>query len=115
MSFLSDLRKTFGPSDILRFNTSISSSGDNTVVAAVTGKKIRVIAAYWSQASAVNLKWTSSTTSDLTKLFYMPSTQPGFNLHPNPAGWFETVVGELLGCNLSSGVVVSVGGLYITI
>ena len=114
MSRLSDFRKTFGPSDILRVNTAISSSGDNTLIAAVTGKKIRMLTFWVWAASAVNIKFTSSTTSDLTKLMYLASGELGKVFPLNDAGWFETVAGELMGVNLSSGVVVTVGGLYLT-
>lgn len=116
MSRLSDFRKTYGPSDILRWNNALATtSGDNTIIAAVTGKKIRVLSFYMSPASAVNLKWTSSTTSDLTKLFYMANASIPVVFPMNEAGWFETVAGELLGANLSGSVIVSTGGLYITI
>jgi hypothetical protein len=115
MGALTDLRRTYGSSDIGRFNTTVSSSGDNTLVAASTGRKIRVITYNLFAASAVNAKFTSSTTSDLTKLHYMAAAELGKNFPWNPAGWFETVSGELLGVNLSGGVVVTVGGIYILI
>lgn len=116
MSRLSDFRKTFGPSDILRVNNaSATTSGDNTIIAAVTGKKIRVLSFWLSPASAVNAKFTSSTTTDLTKLIYMANASIPVVFPMNEAGWFETVAGELLGMNLSGSVIVTMGGLYITI
>lgn len=116
MSRLSDFRKTYGPSDIVRWNNaSATTSGDNTIIAAVTGRKIRVLSFYMWAASSVNLKWTSSTTSDLTKLFYMATGELGKVFPMNEAGWFETVAGELLGANLSGSVIVSTGGVYILI
>lgn len=115
MSLLNDLRKGFGSSDIGRFQTAVSSSGDNTVVAASAGRKIRVITYHLFAASTVAVKWTSSTTSDITKLHYLATGELGKAYPWNPSGWFETVAGELLGLNISSGVVVTVGGIYILI
>lgn len=99
----------------IRFTAAPASSGANTIIAAVTGLKIRVLSLWMSPATAVNAKWQSSTTSDLTKLFYMPSSHPGVVLPHNPMGWFQTVAGELLNLDLSGAVVVNVGGVYITV
>lgn len=81
---------------------STSASGDTTVVAAVTGKRIKVIDYVLTRASAVNMKWRSGTT-DITGLLYNGAA-PGFN----PVGHFRTAVGELLAINLSAAV--GVGG-----
>jgi len=110
MSAYADARRTF--SDIISTTVSPSSSGDNTVIAATTGRKIRVLAVAISAASAVNAKFTSSTTSDITKLFYLTSGDLNVVLPFNPMGWFETVSGELLGLNLSSGVSVALQITY---
>lgn len=99
----------------IRFTLAPGSSGANTVVAAVTSLKIRVLSLWMSPASAVNAKWQSSTTSDITKLFYMPSAGVGVTLPHNPMGWFQTVAGELLNLDLSGAVVVNVGGVYIAV
>lgn len=81
---------------------STSASGDTTVVAAVTGKRIKVVDYVLTRASAVNMKWRSGTT-DITGLLYNGAA-PGFN----PVGHFRTAVGELLAINLSAAV--GVGG-----
>lgn len=87
---------------------SASSSGNNTLVAAVTGKKIRLVAVAMMAAAAVNAKFqTAAGGTDLTGLFY-PAANGGFVLPYNEEGWFETVVGELLNLNLSGAV--AVGG-----
>lgn len=117
MSAYSDIRKPLY-SDVGRFNTSVNGSGDNTIVAASAGRKIRVLEYMLSAASAVNAKWTSSTTSDLTKLHYFLASGVGPHaiIRPySPFGHFETVAGELLGLNLSGAVVVTVSGLYILV
>lgn len=85
-----------------------SASGDNTLVSAVTGKKIRVHGYVLSASAAVNAKFRSGTT-DVTGLLY-----PGANggaVAPrafSPDGWFETVAGQALVLNLSAAV--AVGG-----
>lgn len=88
---------------------SASSSGDNTVVSAVTSKKIRVL--FWdlSPNAAVNAKWKSSTTTDKTGLYYMGGQGNGNSRPFNPVGWFETASGEALTLNLSGAV--AVGGV----
>lgn len=89
-----------------------SSSGDNTVVAAVAGKKIRVKA--WSvsnlTAAAQAVKWRSGT-SDITGLFGAGATIGTIAAHslaPANDFYFETVAGQALVLNLSAAV--AVGG-----
>jgi len=110
MSAYGDARKSW--SDVISTTIGPSSSGDNTLIAATTGRKIRVLACSISAASSVNVKFTSSTTSDLTKLFYLATGELNIALPYNPMGWFQTVAGELLGMNLSGGVVVAVQLTY---
>ena len=113
MSALSDSRKQ--PSEVVRVALAPASSGANTLVAAVAGRKIRVLAYSINGASAVNAKFQSSTTSDLTKLHYMANSQGPYVFPYNPHGWFETVAGELLNLDLSGAVVTSVLLTYIII
>lgn len=82
---------------------SASSSGDNTVVSAVTSKKIRVLRWRLSANGAVNAKWKSSTTSDLTGLSYLAQYSQAGGAYC-PIGIFETVAGEALTLNLSGAV-----------
>lgn len=87
---------------------AISSSGNTTVIAAVTSKKIRVLAIAFMSAGTVNLKFQTGTGgTDLTGLFYMVANT-GAALPFNPAGWFETGSGVLLNANLSAAI--AVGG-----
>jgi hypothetical protein len=89
-----------------------SASGDNTVVAAVSGKKIRVKA--WSAsnltAAAQAIKWRSGTT-DLTGLWGAGAaigTIATHDLGPTGDFYFETVAGQALVLNLAAAV--AVGG-----
>jgi len=114
MSALADARRSF--SDIISTTVTVATSGDNTLVAAVTSpnnRKIKVLAVAISAASAVNVKFTSSTTSDITKLFYLTSGDLNVVLPYNPFGWFQTVSGELLGLNLSGNVSVAIQLTYV--
>ena len=85
-----------------------SASGNNTLVAAVAGKRIRVLALSLSFAGIVNAKFqTAAGGTDLTGLYYgVANTQ--VVLPFNEAGHFQTVGGELLNMNLSAAI--AVGG-----
>lgn len=87
-----------------------AGAGDNTVVAGVTGKKIRVLGYILMASAAVNAKWRSATT-DKTGLLY-PGANGGASApvvsDPSEMFWFETAVGEALVINLSGAI--AVGG-----
>jgi hypothetical protein len=87
---------------------SASSSGDNTVVAAVTSKKIRVLRWDLTSNGAVNAKWKSATAGDKTGLYYLTQFA-GVGGSFCPVGLFETASGEALVVNLSAAV--AVGGV----
>lgn len=93
------------PSVVISTNTS----GDNTLIAAKSGCKIRVLNFVVGVASAVSLKFKSAA-NDLTGAIPLAA--------PLATGWgpsvpagvipqFETNSGEALILNLSSGVLVS--------
>lgn len=83
-----------------------SASGDTSVVAAVTAKKIRVVSYVLTANGAVNAKFRSATT-DITGLLYLAATG-GIAAPFNPLGYFETVAAAALQINLSGAV--AVGG-----
>lgn len=87
---------------------SASSSGANIIVAAVSSKKIRVLAWDVKVNAAVNFKWQSHTAGDKTGLYYNSGQGDGVARAFNPVGYFETVAGESLDLNLSGAV--AVGG-----
>jgi hypothetical protein len=86
---------------------SASNSGDNTVVAAVTSKKIRVLRWRLSANGDVNAKWKSATAGDITGLSYLTQYASAGGAYC-PVGLFETTSGEALVLNLSGAV--AVGG-----
>lgn len=86
-----------------------ATSGNNTLVAAVTGKKIRVLAYKLTGSGAVNAKFQSGAGgTDLTGLEYIAAAGGGVFAGFNPVGHFETAAGVLLNINLSGSV--AVGG-----
>ena len=92
-----------------------ASSGDNTVVAAVAGKKIRVLGFFLVASAAVTARFESSAGGDaLTGQMQLGANgdlAPGFN----PLGWFETVAGELLNLELSGAVPVDGALAYVLV
>lgn len=90
-----------------------SASGNTSVVAAVTGKKIRVISVWVVANAAVNVKFQSATT-DKTGLAYL-AVNGGFVLPFSPVGHFETASGEALNINLSAAVAVGGSVTYVEV
>lgn len=83
-----------------------ASSGDNTIVAAVAGKKIRVLAYTAIANGAVNARWQSgdagSYLSGALPLAAQAGAAPAFG-----GGLLETASGELLNLELSAAIQVS--------
>ena len=102
--------RTLPDTAVKRASVSAASSGDNTLVAAVTGKKIKVLSLVLCAASAVTVALESGasgtaltgdmslTANDLKVVF--PPSEPGYH-------WVETAAGALLNLELSSAVQVS--------
>lgn len=84
-----------------------SASGATQIVAAVTGKKIRVLGIAYSVNAAVNVKWQSATT-DKTGLFYHGGAGHGIVMEAAQGFLFETDSAAALNINLSGAV--AVGG-----
>lgn len=94
---------------------SAAGSGDNTLVAAVTSKKIRVLSYTFICAGTVNVKFQSGAAgTDLTGS--KPFVANGGMVCPfNPLGWFESASGVLLNLNLSGAVAVGGELVYVEI
>jgi len=92
-----------------------SSSGNNTLVAAVTSKKVRVLAAWLTANGTVNVKFQDGAGgTDKSGLAYLV-VNTGLVLPYNPAGWLETTANTLLNLNLSAAVAVGGGLVYIEV
>lgn len=93
-----------------------SSSGNNTLLAAVSSKKIRVLAYNLMGAGAVNAKFQSGASgTDLTGLKYIAAAGGGICAPFNPVGWFETASNTLLNLNLSGAVAVGGEIVYVEV
>jgi hypothetical protein len=85
-----------------------ATSGNNTIVAAVSGRKIRVVAACVHAAGNVTVKFQSGASgTDLTGAMTVTATGP-IQLMYCQFGHFETAAGSLL--NMVLGGVVQVSG-----
>ena len=79
-----------------------AGSGDNTIVAATAAKKIRVLALHITMTgTAVTIRFESAAGGTALTGQMQPSQGASITLPYNPAGWFETVAGELLNMELS--------------
>lgn len=92
-----------------------ATSGDNTLVAAVTSKKIRVLALFVVSAGTVNVRFESGAggTALTGQMNLIANT--GFSLSYNPVGWFETASNTLLNMELSAAVSVDGSLVYIEV
>ena len=79
-----------------------ATSGDNTLVAAVTTKKIRVLSMIAVMTgTAVTIRFESGASGTALTGQMQVTQGGGFVLPYNPGGWFETVAGDLLNMELS--------------
>lgn len=86
----------------------VAAAGNNTLVAAVAAKKIRVLSVALVAFGAVVARFqTAAGGTALTGQMNLAANAV-FALPFNPEGWFETTAGQLL--NLELGGAVSVDG-----
>lgn len=92
-----------------------ATSGDNTLVAAVASKKIRVLSAFLVSAGTVNVRFESGAggTALTGQMSLVANT--GFVLPFNPAGWFETAANTLLNLELSGAISVDGSLTYVEV
>lgn len=84
---------------------NVSSSGDSELVAAVPGKRLKLISGLAVSAGTVSIKFKSAST-DLTGAMPLIANS-GFVIPEATAGWIVTAQGEALNINLSGAVQVS--------
>jgi hypothetical protein len=92
-----------------------ATSGDNTILAAVSAKKIRVLAAFLVSAGTVNVRFESGAggTALTGQMNLVANT--GFVLPFNPVGWFETASNTLLNLELSAAISVDGSLVYVEV
>lgn len=81
-----------------------ASSGDNTLITAVTGKKIRVLSYVIVTADAVNVRFESGAGGTALTGVMTFAANSGAAMNCFPAGCFETAAGALLNLELSGAV-----------
>ncbi len=92
-----------------------AATPDNTIVALVSSRKLRVLSMFMVSAGTVIARFESNTGGTALTGQMNLIANSGFVLPFNPAGWFETVAGELLNLELSAGVSVDGSITYIEV
>lgn len=84
-----------------------ASSGDNTIISAVVGKKIRVLSYTLITADAVDVRWESGAGGTALSGVMSFGANGGVSPAFDPTGHFETASNTLLNMELSAAVQVS--------
>jgi len=79
-----------------------AESGDNTLVAAVSDKRIRVLSLFAVASGAVLVRFESDTGGTALTGQMSAAANGNIEMSFNPEGWFQTVAGELLNMELGS-------------
>lgn len=90
-------------------------SGDNTLITAVTAKKLRVLSLFLISAGTVNVRFESGTGGTALTGQMNLVANAGFVLPFNPVGWFETASATLLNLELSGAVSVDGNLVYVEV
>lgn len=97
------------------YDTIAASATDSSLVAAVAGKKIRVLAVVINQGDTTPSSVTFNSKSGGAGTAIYPALKAaangGFVIPENPGGWFETNAGEGLSVTTGAG---STTGISIT-
>lgn len=102
-------------SEVLRVAVAATTLGNNTLVAAVTGKKVRVLALALVASGGANTVRLESDADGTALTGQMDLVSDGQLVLPwNPAGWCETAASKLLNLELSAGTAVAGVLAYVT-
>lgn len=101
-------------SDVKYAVIAATGIGDNTLVAAVTGKKIRVLSLFLVASGGANTVRLESGASGTALTGLMDILADGQLVLPeNGGGWFETAINTLLNLELSAATLVAGGLTYV--
>lgn len=93
-----------------------STSPDTTIVAAVSGQKIRVLSAYIVASGGANtVRFESGAGGTALSGQMSLAANGGLVLPYNEGGWFETSAGALLNLELSAATSVDGGISYVEV
>ena len=96
---------------VLFADLNVTASGDTTVVAAVSDKKIRVVSIVFSTDTQTSVGWKSNSTILIQPMAF--AQYGGMAINDLPYGFFvETVAGEALVANLTGTAAVRGSLLY---
>jgi hypothetical protein len=93
----------------------VGAAGDNTLVALVSGKKIRVLQVTLIATAAVNVRFESGAAGSALTGQMALTANSGFEASFCPVGLFETASGVLLNLELSSAVPVDGWLVYVEV
>ena len=103
----SDTHFLVGGQPLKRETLADASSGDNTIVAAVTDRKIRVHSVFLVTAGAVTVAFESGAGGTALTGDMSFAANGGMVLNHNPTGWFETAASALLNVELGGAVAIA--------
>lgn len=107
-------QSNFGaPVDDKKAAIAATTSGDNTLVSAVTGRKIRVTSCLLVASDDVTVRFESGASGTALTGQMVLSPSSGFSLPYNPNGWFETAASTLLNLELSGTIPVAGSLTYV--
>lgn len=92
----------------------VATAGDNTLVAAVTGKQLRVLSYALVAGGAVAVRWKSGAATNLSGAMSF-AANGGVAPAWSPVGLLQTVAGDALVLNLSAAVQVSGHLVYVEV
>ena len=110
------LTRFFSGKNVLRASISASSSGDNTIVSAVSGKKIQILGMVLFAAGDVDVTIKDGASTSLSGAMSLATDGNGFvlPLTHKAIPWNETSSGNALVLNLSGAVAVAGFLIYST-
>jgi len=94
---------------------NVASSGDNTLVAAVASKKIRVLSVVLMTGAAVTVRFESGAAGTALTGQMEIGANAGFSSGYCPVGHFETAVNTLLNLELSGAINVDGWLVYVEV
>ena len=119
VSKLSTEHVSVGSTDLTPAYAAVSATtdnGDNTLVAASAGYKIRLLACVLvSDADDTDVRFESGAGGTALTGQMDLTTNSGFTLPFNPVGWFETAANTLLNLELSGAVSVDGSLVYVEV
>jgi hypothetical protein len=97
------------------FANIAAATTDGAIVAAVAGRRIRVIAAvFMGSGTATTLTFTTKPAGagSAISCLFANAINGGAQLAFNPAGWFETNIGEGLSATTGAGTAIGIQLVY---